>query len=158
MNLADAVLTNLYEKPFYNSTETPDSPHPPHDGWRGVLISAPAQVTLTTRQPMILVRGTYRIQGDKYPKDDRLRLIAVNVATKQEYARTAGQRDPSPDEPPPKTEPPDPAVIKRMIFSGFFNADLVGTAMLPWASATYRVRAELGDIRSNEITIQVNVP
>jgi hypothetical protein len=157
MNAPDVLLTNQYARPFYNSTETPDSPRPPNDAWRGVLISTPTQATLTAKQPMLLIRGTWRIQGDKYPKDDRLRLIAVNLATKQEYARTAGQRDPSPDEPPPKTEPPDPAVIKRMIFSGFFNADLLGTVRLPWAAATYRVRAELGDIRSNEITIQVQV-
>ncbi|MBI5384815.1 MAG: hypothetical protein HZA90_09030 [Verrucomicrobia bacterium] len=157
MNAPDLAGASLLNSPFYNTDELPESPKPPNPQWRGVLIDAPAQAVLSLKQPMIILRGTYRIQGTNYPANDRLRLVAVDAATKQEYAGTAGQRDPSPDVPPPKTEEPDPEVVKRMVFSGFFNADLVATVKLPRAAGLYRVRAELGNLKSNEITIQVAV-
>jgi hypothetical protein len=158
MNATPDFLARLYAKPYYSATRMPLSPQPPHDGWRGVLIHVPQEVTLTLKQPTVLLHGTYRIQGDKYPKQDLLRLVAVELASKKEYSGVAGQRDDSPDAPPPPAPAPAPAVIQRMVFSGFFNADLVATLKLPWSSASYRVRAELGDIRSNDVTVKVAVP
>lgn len=144
--------------PFFSTAEDPRSPQPPNPSWRGLLLSAPPQAVLSLRQPMVLVHGSYRIQGDAYPADDRLRLVAVDTATGVEYAGEAGERDPSPTLPPPEPEEPvEPEVFKRMIFSGFFNADLMATARLPWKSGTYKVRAELGRIRSNENTLQIVV-
>ena len=157
MNAPDLPGTNAFTSPFYNADELPDSPKPPNPTWRGLLLEVPAQAVLSLKQPMIVVHGTYRIQGANYPVNDRLRLVAVDAFTKKEYTGSAGQRDANLDAPPPKTEPPDPAVVKRMVFSGFFNADLVATAKLPLAAGTYRVRAFLGDLGSNEITIQITV-
>lgn len=104
---------------------------------------------------MILLHGTYRLSGGNYPANDRLKFTATDVATRREYSGYAGQQDASPDVPPPDAEKPDPEVLKRMVFSGFFNADLVATVHLPWTAATYRVRVDLGPIPSNEITVQV---
>lgn len=153
MNPADA--TNLFASPFFSAQETPESPKPPQPQWRGVMIAAPTEAKLSLKQPMIIVRGTYRISGANYPANDRIKLVAINIATKREFSGYAGQRDASPDVPPPDSEKADPAVLKRMVFSGFFNADLVATVKLPWTSASYRVRAEFGTIPSNEVTIQV---
>ncbi len=150
-------LANVSAGPYYNADEHPQSPKPPTPQWRGVMIAAPGQVVLMLRQPMLLLHGTYRIQGTNYPAKDRLKLIAVDVNTKREYVGVAGQRDPNPDVPPPPAEPPDPQVLKRMVFSGFFNTDLIATLKLPRAAAVYRVRAEFGSIPSNEITIQVTL-
>src|SRR5262245_5037418 len=77
--------TNLFS-PFYNSDETPQSPKPPNPNWRGVLIDAPPESVVTLRQPMVLLRGTYRIQGTNYPANDRLRIIAIDPATKKEFS------------------------------------------------------------------------
>jgi hypothetical protein len=152
-----SVAMNDLASPFFGSEEHPESPKPPNPQWRGVLIAAPEQAVLTLRTPGILLRGTYRIQGGNYPKDDRLRLTATDIVSRKQFTGAAGQRDPSPDVPPPDSEAPDPETLKRMIFSGFFNADLVATVKLPWTNATYRVRAELGPIQSNEVTVQVLV-
>jgi hypothetical protein len=152
-----SVAMNDLVSPFFSSEQHPESPKPPNAQWRGVLIAAPAQAALTVRTPIVLLRGTYRIQGANYPKEDRLRLVATEVATRKQFAALAGQHDPSPDVPPPDSETPDPETLKRMIFSGFFNTDLVATLKLPWTNATYRVRAELGTIPSNEITVQIVV-
>src|SRR5687767_1602812 len=148
---APAVLRG----PFYSTEQHADSPKATNAAWRGIIISAPPQVTLGPRQPMVILRGHSRIQGTNYPADDKLKLFAVNVATKQEYTAIAGQRDPSPDEPPPPSTPPDPEVVKKMVFSKYFNTDLMATLGLPWTNATYRVRAQIGPIPSNEISIQV---
>lgn len=152
-----AELASLFANPYYNADQNPQSPKPPSPQWRGVMIEAPGEVILSLRQPMLLLHGTYRIQGSNYPAKDNLRIIAVDAATKREYTGIAGQRDSSPDAPPPPSEPPNPETVKRMVFSGFFNTDLVGTLRLPLASANYRVRVEFGNIPSNEINIRVIV-
>ena len=141
--------------PFFSASEHADSPKPPNAQWRGVMITAPAETVLSPRQPMILIRGTYRISGDNYPAKDTLKLVALDVQTKKEYSGVAGQQDPSRSIPRPLSPPPDPQKLARMVFSGFFNADLVATLKLPPAPATYRVRAELGPIVSNDVTIKV---
>ena len=150
-------LANLLANPYFSAAEHPDGPKPPQPQWRGVMISAPAEIVLSLRDPMVILRGCYRISGANYPAKDRLKLIAVDVATKREYTGGAGQRDSSPDVPPPPSDPPDPETIKRMVFSGFFNADLMGTLKLPFTSGTYRIRAEFGNIPSNEITVKITV-
>ena len=104
---------------------------------------------------MMHMPRAYRIAGASYPKNDRLRIIAVDAASRRQFEAAAGQRDPSPDEPPPPSDPPDPETVRRMIFSGFFNADLMATLGLPWTNATYKVRAELGNIPSNEIVVEI---
>jgi hypothetical protein len=143
--------------PFYNTLETPDSPRPPNPQWRGVMISAAERNILSLRSPMVLLRGMYRIQGSQYPAKDRLKLTAVDIRTRQEYTGFAGQKDASPDAPPPEglDEPPDPATMARMVFSGFFNTDLRGVLGLPATPGSYRVWAEYGPIKSNEITLQI---
>lgn len=148
---------SLDVRPFYNSEEHPDSPKPPNPQFRGVLISAPAQNTLSARSPLVLLRGSYRIQGSNYPANDRIRLVAIDIASKRQYAAFAGQRDPSPDAPPPPSDPPNVETVRKMIFSGFFNTDLMATLGLPWTNATYKVRAEFGTIPSNEIPVQIIV-
>jgi hypothetical protein len=155
MSPPDLAGANAFISPFFSAEEFPDSPKPANPQWRGVLIAAPARTVLTLRQPMVIVRGTYRIQGTNYPARDRLKLVAVDLNSKKEYSGLAGQRDASPDAPRPPSKQPDPETFKRMVFSGFFNADLVATLGLPRVSASYRVWAELGPIRSNEITLHV---
>lgn len=146
-----------FVSPFYNADQNPQSPKPPNPQWRGVLIAAPGQAVLTLRQPLLLLHGYYRIPGSDYPANDSIKLIAVDLGSKREFSAVAGQRDASPDVPPPPSAPPDPQTVKLMVFSGYFNTDLAGLLKLPRAAATYRVRAEFGAIPSNEITIQVTV-
>jgi hypothetical protein len=155
MNAPDSGPTNLFSSPFFSAQETPENPKPPQPQWRGVMIAGPAQAKISLKEPMIIVHGTYRISGANYPANDRIKFVAINVATKREFTGYAGQRDASPDAPRPPSEKADPSVLKRMVFSGFFNADLVATVKLPWTTASYRVRAEFGAIPSNEITVQV---
>ena len=42
-----------------------------------------------------------------------------------------------------------------MVFSGFFNVDLMATLSLPWSNATYKVRADFGNIPSGEIVVEI---
>lgn len=141
--------------PYYNADEHPESPKPPGPEWRGVMIAAPAQIVLSLRNPLLILRGCYCIQGSEYPADDQIKITALDEQAKRKYTGVAGQRDASPEVPRPAKAPPKPETLKRMVFSGFFNADLLGTLGLPPATATYRVRVEFGNIPSNEITIQV---
>ncbi len=157
VSLAGAAAFGLV-RPFFSAQKSPDSPVPPSSAWRGLLIQAPAEAVLDAGHPMILVHGTYRIQGRDYPRDDRLVLKAVDAATGKVYEAEAGDRDPSPQAPPPPPPPePDPAVLARMVYSGHFSADLVATLGLPRVEARYRVSAALGSIVSNEVLLRVVV-
>jgi hypothetical protein len=122
-----------------------------------VSIAAPAQIALGAKAPVAILRGTYRIQGDKYPSPDTLVIHAIDMASKKEYQGAAGQQDSSPVGKRPASAPPNPETIKRMVFTGHFNTDLILTLKLPIASATYKVRADLGNIQSNEITLRIIV-
>ena len=135
----------------------PDSPKPANELWRGVIISAPEKATLSPSRPMVLLCGFFRVQGGNYPKDDRLKVIAADISTKKEYTAFLGQHDSNPDVPPPPRQPPNPEVVKRMVFSQHFNSDIMAALGLPWANATYKVQVHFGDLRSNEITVQVIV-
>ena len=142
---------------FYSTAQLPTSPKPENELWRGVIISAPAKATLSRSHPMLMLSGFFRIQGASYPKNDRRKVTAVDIATKKEYTAFLGQKDSNPDDAPPPRQPPDPEVVKRMVFSQYFNSDIMAALGLPWANATYKVRVDLGDIRSNEIVVQVVV-
>ena len=147
----------LVKGPFYSTAQLPDSPKPPNDQWRGVLISAPAQAVLSLRQPMVLLHGFYRVPGTNFTPEARLKITAIDAGTKRQYSALAGQREASPDEPPPRRPPPDPELMKTMIFSQHFNTDLIAALGLPWTNATYKVKAEFGSMPSNEISVQVVV-
>jgi len=142
---------------YYDSVKHAESPQPPNPQFRGLIVSGPARTVLARRQPLIVVRGMYRLQASQYPKTARLKLVAVDLKTREEFRGFAGQQDASPDEPPPDQEPLDAEQMKRMVLTGYFNTDLVGLLNLPLRSAQYRVWAELGTFRSNEITIEANV-
>ena len=121
------------------------------------MISAPERATLSQTRPILMLSGFFRVQGGSYPKDDRLKVTASDVASKKEYTAFLGQKDSSPDVPPPPRQPPDPEVVKRMVFSQHFNSDILAALGLPLTNAIYKVRVDLGNIRSNEITVQVIV-
>jgi len=150
-------LGNVFPNPYYNANEGPQSPKPPNAQWRGVMIAAPNPAVITLRNPQVLLHGTYRIQGANYPANDSLKLTAIEMVSKKEFTAIAGQHDASPSVPPPPEAPPDPQMLKRMVFSGFFNTDLIATLKLPRVGATYRVRADLGNIPSNEIMVQITL-
>ncbi len=142
---------------FYSTDKLPTSPKPENELWRGVIISAPERATLSRSKPALLLSGFFRVQGANFPKDDRLKVVATDTATKKESSAFLGQKDNSPDVPPPPRKAPDPEVVKRMVFSQYFNSDIMAALGLPWANATYKVRVQFGDLRSNEITVQVIV-
>jgi len=150
---------DMFFRPYYDAQEHPDSPQAPNPQWRGVLISAPERSVLTLRQPMVILRGTFAIQGNQMTESSRLVLKAVDLRTKQEYSGVAGQQDPSPVVPDPNAdEPEDPEDIelaRQMIYTGFFNTDIIGMLGLPRSPGAYRVWAEYGTVKSNEINLQI---
>ena len=121
-----------------------------------MLLSAPASVRLEPRKPLfIVVRGYYRIAATNYPSKAALKLVATEATSKAKYEGEMGEKDPSPTVPPSPPRQLDPKIKERMTYTAHFNSDLVATVNLPRTPGTYRVRVELGPIKSNEVTVQI---
>lgn len=142
--------------PFFSAQKLPASPVAPSGQWRGVLIKAPERAAINIGKPVVLLSGLARISGTDYPKDDRLKLTAIDLATRKEYTAFLGQAEENHVvPPPPPANPPNPDVIKRMIFTRHFNSDIRAALSLPIANATYRLTLQIGDLRSNDLTVQI---
>jgi len=132
----------------YSAEEHAETPKAPSSNWFGILIT----ISPTTG----FIHGRYHIKGSDYPVDDRLIVEAISAADQSAYQGVLGQLpDDNLIEPAPAVPEPDPSVVKRMIFSGFFNADLREAVGLPAAAGKYRVRVHMGQIKSNEISIRL---
>jgi hypothetical protein len=140
--------------PFFSNQKLPDSPVAPSDQWRGVLINVPERAAINIGKPVVRLSGLARISGADYPKDDRLELIAIDLATRKEYTAFLDQVEENLVVPPP-AKPPTPDVINRMIFTRHFNSDIRAALSLPIANATYRLTLQIGDLRSNDLTVQI---
>ncbi len=151
-------IVEISSMPFFSADELPESPKPPSPAWSGVLIQAESTHRLSLKETEVLIYGYYKLAGSVYPlDDDDLRIYAVDTATKFPYEASAGEKDESPDEPPEEGSPLTREDIANMVFSGYFNTDLVGTLRLPPKNAKYRIWASLGKIKSNEILIEIIV-
>jgi hypothetical protein len=142
---------------LFNTQKHDDSPAPPHEVWRGVLIKAPAIVRLDPRRPVVIVRGVYVLSGLQVPPKATLKLIAIDVQSRKRYEALMGQQDPSPDEPAPDPPPLDPGLRERLTFNGHFNAELMATLNLPLVPASYVVSAHVGTALSNEISVKLQL-
>ncbi len=141
---------------LFSTEERADSPRPPSPEWTGILIAAASSVVLDLKPPVVIVRGTYRIQGANYPDKARWKLVVIDPATDKPVVREMGQRDPSPTVPDPEAGRPLDAETKaRITYVGHVNADLFATVGLVPRPGTYVVRFELGSLKSNEIAVKV---
>lgn len=146
--------------PFFSADPMPGSPKLPGPKWQGVLVEAAPKVTLSRKNPAVLVHGFYRLTGARYPfEDESLRIFAVDDSKRLSYEALLGEEDASPVEPDPDEEPRPPrSELLDMVFSGHFNSDIRVALKLPWANAKYRVWAQMGPIKSNEISIEIVIP
>ncbi len=143
-------------KPFFSAEKVPQSPEPPSSAWRGILIQSQLEHKLTMKNRMVVLNGYYKLDGSEYPlDDDDLRIQAVNTATKATFEAAAGEKDDSPVEPDEPGPPLSRDDIRDMVFSGYFNTDILLALKLPPSGGKYRVWVTMGSIKSNEITIDI---
>ena len=158
--IAKSIQSNntMIDGPFFDTKKVPESPEPPSPDWSGILIQALAAHQLTMKQRKALIHGYYRLGGSEYPlDDDDLRIHAVNMATKLTYEAGAGQRDDSPIEPEEPRPPLSRDDIRDMVFTGYFNTDLMLTLKLPPTGGKYRVWVTMGPVKSNELLLEISV-
>lgn len=139
------------------------SPKEPSQDWRGILIAAPANVSFggdENKSPdgafaRVPICGFYMLDAYGAPTGAMV-LHAENVESGEKFSGAVGEDDPSPDEPPPPTEPHDYTVLEGVSVEGYFNPNLAKFVQLPQESATYKVHVEWGKKKSNVVTIELS--
>lgn len=148
----------MIAKPFFDTKKVPESPEPPFPSWTGILIQSEMSHLLSMKKREVVINGYYRLNGSEYPlNDDDLRIHAVNTANRMTYESGAGQKDDSPVEPDEPGPPLSRDDIRDMVFSGYFNTDILLTLKLPVGAAKYRVWVAMGPVKSNEILLEISV-
>jgi hypothetical protein len=155
--------------PTSTFSSTKESLQPPrHDfDFRGLLLTAPKEVTFLPGRRDALTGGFARIPGCvTYVLDHgalgldgqfvhSVVFVAVDAATQEAFS---GRMDPpSAAEPPPTLADLDltPDDMKDVVITGYFNPDLVEVLGLPAREATYLVHAALGPYTSGVVRIRV---
>lgn len=154
----------FHDVPLGTTERTACSPPEPDFEWRGVVLRAPARVTLTaatarSRELVIPLCGLYTVDlamALRHP--GRLALVVTDITTGASYRGELVDRDPSPIIPPPRTlraPRPDPERLAKMASASNFNVDAAAYVTLPALPARYRIRAEFAGYRSNEVDVEV---
>lgn len=158
-----AIDDALFRKVPLNTREpNPCSPKDLGPKWRGIVIQAPKRVLLGSGEntgqafATVPICGLYTLDLVNLMNGSPMRLIAIDRATRKMYTGAVVDADPSPDAPPPDDgEPVDPAALKGLATSSYFNPDLVNYVGLPARSAVYDVMVEYGGVQSNKVTIEI---
>jgi hypothetical protein len=144
----------------------PCSPKDPGPAWRGILIRAPKQVSLTPvsgDSPAIIIPvcGYYMLEVlSLLDSAQQMKMIAKNLKSGRVYQGDVIDRDPSPEIPPPDDKPLDPAtLLPGLAIGAYFNKNLAEYVNLPRAPAIYEVYVEYGGLQSNKAIIElINKP
>lgn len=157
-----AIDERLFNNVPLNTREpNPCSPQDPGPKWRGILIQAPKRVVFGRGQQAgeafaaVPICGLYTLNLLNLTDGAPMRLIAVDRNTQKAYGGAVVDADPSPEEPPPDEEPLDPATLKGLATSSYFNLNLVSYVGLPARSAVYDVMVEYGGLQSNKVVIEI---
>ncbi|MFO1350296.1 MAG: hypothetical protein U1F68_06295 [Gammaproteobacteria bacterium] len=133
----------------------------PGPKWRGILIQAPKQVLFGRGQEAdeafaaIPICGLYTLDLVDLMNGGPMVLIAMDKKTQKIYTGAMVDADPSPEEPAPNDAPPDPAALKGLATSSYFNPNLASYVQLPARPAVYEVMVEYGGMQSNKVTIEL---
>ena len=147
--------------PLNTREQNPCSPKDPGPQWRGILIQAPTQVSFghgaVAREVFaaIPICGLYTLDLSSLMNGAPMKLIAIDKKTQKIYTGAVVDEDPSPEEPPPTSEPLDPAKLKGLATSSYFNLNLVSYVRLPAHLALYDVMVEYGGMQSNKVPIEI---
>ena len=142
------------------------SPRPADFFFRGILLNAPQQVAFKKGEYIgprrafagIPICGYYMLAATSIPQGhdvlSSICLMARNIKTGKEYSGMI--RDPDPQPPPPTDVPqPSPEDLAGLSVGGYFNPNLVDYVPIPAEPGIYEVHAEVGDIKSNTVTIEL---
>jgi len=137
-----------------NTTEqTACSPIDPGANWRGILIKAPTQVSLSSEAFPLC--GFFNLDMLALENSKPMSIVAIVKDTEQGYQGFIEDKDPSPDSPKPDMPAKDPSLYEGMALGGYFNSNLQKYIKLPEQTAIYQIYIKYGDQQSNTVTVQV---
>jgi len=149
--------------PLNSNEKNPCSPPEPGPTWRGILIQMPIQVKFKRGVRIgtqgafaaIPICGYYLLDVPASPVKEPMRLFAVDKRTGKVYSGDVKELDPSPEAPPPESEPLSPEELKGLASGGYFNPNLADFVRLPEISAVYDVHVEFRKFPSNVATVEM---
>jgi hypothetical protein len=135
------------------------SPIDPGFNWYGIIIVGPEEVFIHTVEGDIFIPicGFYQIKSDKLIKADPIKInIRLEGEDKIFYGFLIKSREHTvlPHSYSYEIKPED---VKDQISLGYFNPDLLKYVDFPLITGIYEVFVEYGGMRSNTVTIKIQI-
>jgi len=139
------------------------SPPDPGPAWRGIVIRAPSRVTFRRGETVgdhgaftaIPICGYLAIDVRLDRPSEPAKLVARDRNTGRVFSGAVVELDPSPELPPPDEPPLTPEEVQGTAGATYFNYNLADYVPLPHVAASYDIHAELWELRSNVVTIEL---
>jgi len=153
----DSVFAHL---PLYSNEPNACTPPDPGVDWRGVLIAAPARVTLPAGNttPSAHICARYMVETTRLLEGKPMTMHVEEKATGATFQGAVLDEDPNPIAPEPHRRPIDPATVANMSNGATVTRDLFQFVKLPRKPARYEVYVEYGGYASNRVVIDVRAP
>lgn len=133
--------------------------------FRGVIINAPDEIVIRNSGPyvdsienILPVCGYYLMSLASLMKKGALNIVLENIATGEQIRGEVLEEDDSPEAPLPDdlSMPEIPAAVLESQYTGsYFNVNIPQYTKLPNETATYNLFVEIGDGKSNTLTLKV---
>lgn len=143
----------------------PMSPPQQDPHWRGIIITAPKQVTFKAGQVIDEFGAFAAVPLCAYqcfdmlavPVEEYTKITATDVKTGTAYEGDIVELDPGSDIPIPEDQedPPTAEELKGMAYAGWLNPNLTNFVAIPQVSATYEVFMSYRGFKSNKVTIEL---
>lgn len=135
------------------------------DGFIGVAINAPSEVTFTLNDDNANARlhyfplcGYYQLNMAELIKDATINLYVLNVETEHVNKGAIIEQDAGTEAPLPFDVPPLSAEdVEDQLSAAFFNLNVADYVSIPAVEAEYKVLAKVGNTRSNAMDVSVEL-
>lgn len=127
--------------------------------WRGILIKAPEEVSISAgdSEKFIPICGYYQIAMQNLSSSNPLKLSVIIPGKEKIFSGFVVNKDPHPIENVPYQNKINDEDIKGMALGSYFNPDLLKYVDFPLIPGELEVFAELGGMKSNSIKIKIKL-
>jgi hypothetical protein len=135
------------------------SPDEPDFDWYGILINGPQTVIINRddEKKFIPICGFYQIETRNLVDSDPMKINVIQDENEQLFSGFIVKRTPHPIKPNPNIPKINPEDVQDQISLGYFNPNLLNYVDFPLFDGFYEVFVEYGGMKSNTITIEIQI-
>jgi len=149
-----------FSKVYVNSYE-PNlcSPLEQKPEWLGIIIEAPEEIIFSVNEKMIYlpICGYYRLDINSLRTSQPIKLSVNYIGDDKVFSGFLIESDTSPTVPQPKSTEVTEEESEGMALGEYFNPDLLNYVEFPLIPGEIQVFVEYGGMKSNTVTIKIQI-